>query len=175
MENIITFFKDNTYLLIFLSVPFALIVIWCINLVICQRRGKIYDKPYLQEDLVFQNALRRLNKWLTAATFWMLVEYLCVILPFVANSIVIYLSIGEAHAKEVSIYSVISLGFIVFGYAIKPQLHKQSYRKAYTVLDAAINEHFTKFNNDSRNDDSYRKITEALELGEKEINASYDV
>ena len=175
MENMITYFKENTYFLLFLSVPFMLIVIWVISLPLCHRSGKIYNKANIKENLVLKNAILRLNIWLAAATFWMLVEYLCVILPFLANSIVIYLSIDGVHPKEVSIYSVISLGFVVLGYAIKPQLHKQSYRKAYVILDTVINEYYANLNSDTQNKEFYKRITEALELGENTINASYDV
>ena len=166
---------NNPYHLIFLMMPAILILIWCITLLTCRRRGKIYNEKGMENDVIFQNALRRLNVWLTAATFWMIVEYLCVILPFVANAIVVYLAIEADKAAEITVYSIISLAFVVFGYAINPQRHKQCYRKAYAQLDSAVNTYLVQFADGNVEKSYIEKITEALEHGEKEINASYDV
>ena len=170
-----TYLLENPYHLIFLSLPVVLVMIWAINLFVCQRNSSIYKRADLKDDIAFQNALQRLNKWLTATTFWMIIEYLCVILPFVANSIVVYLAVDNEKTVEITVYSIISRAFVVFGYAIKPQLHKQCYRRAYALLDSAINEYFIQFNTDQSKNEYIVKITKALESGENEVNASYDL
>lgn len=161
------------YIILFLCVLVSFGVVWLATLILSFNRHSRVKWKQLENDTILKRALGRLNAWLIAATFWMVLEYLFVIIPFIANVIVIYLSTERyPSASLILIYSAISLSFIVFGYSINPQRHKKSYRKAYDVLDIAINNYLLS----PAPDISLKEtLAKAISDGERYIDASYDV
>ena len=149
------------------------VFVWLFSLVITLRKRCMYQDRN-KDKLFLKNAVQRLNTWTVAATFWMIIEYLCVIIPFVANVIVIYYCYNlKENSTIVMLLSIVSLSFVVFGYAINPVRHKQSYRKAYYVLDEAINTYITESDIDGDNE-RQNKVNDAIKEGEGFINNSYD-
>lgn len=175
MEMEFIFSKENLHNSIFISVIIILIFVWLIHLIVSLRKKVLYREG-LKENIFMKNAVERLNGWLMAATFWMIIEYMCVILPFIANVIVIYLSaMSNAKMSEILFYSIVSLSFIIFGCAINPVCHKQSYRKAYSVLDNAINDYLRELDSNESLSNEQKKINFAIANGESIIDKSYDL
>lgn len=152
--------------------PFFLLLV--ITLIISFINYRHISRHMKENDALLKKAVHLAITWLTAATFWMCTEYLFVIIPFVANAIVIYLSLDarcNGNNEKILVYSIISLAFIVFGYAINPQRHKKCYRKAYSVLDHEINKYLLSSNpNEER-----ESLVKTIQSGEELIDISYDV
>lgn len=158
--------------IIVLLILVAFCVVWMGALLLSFNRHSHISKEQLEKDAILKRAMGRLQAWLISTTFWMVVEYLLVIVPFVSNVVVIYLATeNTVNSQAILIYSAISLSFIVFGYTINPQRHKKCYRKAYSVLDTAINNYLLTF----AQNPSTEELVGAISAGEKYIDTSYDV
>lgn len=139
------------------------------------QKDKRRIKEELKKNSPLYRAFHRLYVWHKATVLWMIAEYLFVILPFVANVIVIYLTnVGGANlnVEVILLYSIVSLSFVAFGYAINPQRHKKCYRKAFSCLDACINEYLSKLDDDTKNTDILNK---GIKEGEGFIDGSCDI
>ena len=122
-----------------------LLVGWAFSVRCLSKENKLI-KDKISNNTDFARAYHRLSVWYTSTILWTITEYIFVIVPFVSNVIVIYLTnINEAkdNAPVILIHSIISLSFIVFGFAINPQRHKKCYRRAFTHIDTCINEYLT--------------------------------
>lgn len=174
MNNLITYLNNRPHNWIFVAIILLFVIVWVVNLFVCLR-NKSHYKNVINAPLL-NLAIKRLNAWLTAATFWMIVEYIFVIIPFVANVIVVYISSDSLMSqKEILFYSIVSLSFIVLGYAVMPTRHKQGYRKAYSVLDASINKYIQQTNENTDLKALQENMISAIEEGETYIDDSYDV
>ena len=162
------------YLKVGLVIALPFFLVWVITLIISFINYRHISKQMKEKDALLKKAVGLAKTWLTAATFWTCTEYLLVIIPFIANAIVIYLSleaVGNGKNEKILVYSIISSAFIVFGYAINPQRHKKCYRKAYTILDYEINKYLLASNpNEER-----EFLVKTMQSGEKIIDISYDV
>ena len=155
------------------SVAFLFATVWIITLILSFNKYSKIDKHLLSEDCILKKAVGRLRAWLISMTFWMVLEYLFIIIPFVSNVIVIYLSRnGFQKQNAITVFSIVSLSFIVFGYAIKPQKHKKCYRKAYSVIDKAINDYLVSLGDEKTGQNA---LIEAIKAGEGFIDYSYDI
>ncbi len=131
------------FILLITIIP--LLIGWALSFA-CVSKEKKYIKDKIASDAYLAKAYHRLGAWFTATILWTITEYLFAIVPFVSNVIVIYFTnINEVkdNAPVILIHSIISLSFIVFGFAINPQRHKKCYRRAFTHIDACINEYLT--------------------------------
>ena len=163
----------NNYTITILATISPFLMVWLTTLVLSFNKYSYVRKETLTNDYTLKKAIGRASTWLIATTFWMLAEYLLVIFPFVANSVVIYLSLNAVSNKEyILVFSIISSASIVFGYAINPQRHKKCYRKAYTHLDNEINRYLLTADADLTNQES---LVEAIATGEAFIDGSYDI
>ncbi len=155
-------------------VIFLFFVVWIIAIFLSLNRYNHIRKDMLAKDFLLKKAVGRSRTWLIAATLWMFTEYAFVIIPFVANAAVIYLSIEPYVCKECVLFlSIVSLSFIIFGYAINPQQHKKCYRKAYAVLDNRINLFLVSSEGTITTDKN--SLIEAIQTGENYIDGSYDI
>ena len=139
------------------------------------QKDKRRIKDELKKNSPLYRAFHRLYVWHKATVLWMIAEYLFVILPFVANVIVIYLTNvgdGNPNTEVILFYSIVSLSFVAFGYAINPQRHKKCYRKAFSSLDACINEYLSKLDDDTKNADILNK---GIKEGEGFIDGACDI
>ena len=92
-------------------------------------RKRKLDKLGLKDDETFQKAFRKANLWRTVSMFWMISEYLFTIIPFIATVIVIHLDTRSNKLNDsngILTYSIISLGIIIFSFAIN-QNKRQPY------------------------------------------------
>ena len=128
------------------------------------------DEP-LKKSLIFVKANKKCGIWLSMSSLWLVVEYICVLLPFELSAAVLYLENTDAEGKHTAIivFSVVSMALIILAYAIRPHDHVQGYRKAYVNLDYAINQYI--------GDDEYNEsvLIAALNRGENYINGSFFV
>lgn len=136
----------------------------------CFSKEKYFIKEKLEKDTELSRTYHRFYVWYKATILWIITEYLFVIIPFISNVVVIYLTnikdiIGNA--PVILFHSIISLSFIVLGFAINPQRQKKCYRKAFTCLDSHINEYLT-------NPDP-NILKKGLKDGEKFIDSSCDI
>lgn len=165
----------GNYIGVGLVVALPFFLIWVITLLISFTNYSHISKQMRNEDVLLKKAVSLSSTWLTATTFWMLAEYLLVIIPFVTNAIVIYLSLyaeDNPNNEFILVYSIVSSALVVFGYAINPQRHKKCYRKAYTNLDSEINRYLL-----SPNPSTVEKaaLVKAMQVGEEYIDISYDI
>lgn len=143
-------------------------------------RLKRFNKTNLRDDEVFQIAFRKCNLWRTVSMFWMIAEYIFVIVPFEASIIVIYIlakpTLLPCEQYEALMYSIISISVIVFSFAINPKRHMKCYRAAFTHIDESINHFLIVFQKSESNLESAQKdLVKAMSEGEKIINPSYDI
>ena len=156
------------------TIIFAFLATWYLS-VLCLHKHKARMQIKNVKDLALERAFHRFSVWYKSATLWTVAEYVFVIVPFISNVIVIYLTnINEDQTdlKVILLHSIISLSFIVFGYAINPQLHKKCYRKAFRCLDNSINEYLSAL--DSGNPNS-AILDKGVKDGEDYIDRSYDI
>ena len=159
--------------LIIISVLVPFVIVWIITLLLAFNKYSKIDKDLLRKDYVLKKAVGRSRTWLISTTFWMLAEYLFIIIPFVSNVIVIYSSVSTTNNPDsITVYSIISLSFIVFGFAIKPQNHKKCYRKAYSLMDKEINKYLVSVEGDNSDKNA---LIGAIKDGEGFIDLSYDI
>ena len=156
------------------AILFVFLLAWVFS-AISLHKYKVRMRMKDSKDLALERAFYRFSAWYKSATFWMIAEYAFIIVPFVSNVIVIYLTninrdpIG---AETILLHSIISLSFIVFGYAINPQRHKKCYRKAFRCLDNSINEYLSALDSGNPNSAILDKGTKD---GEDYIDESYDI
>ncbi len=161
------------YIIVGLTVLLPFLLVWLITLLLSFNKYSHINKDTLKKDFTLKKAVGRCNTWLVATTFWMFAEYILVIIPFVTNAIVIYLSLNTETNKEfILVYSIVSSALVVFGYAINPQRHKKCYRKAYTNLDNEINKYLLSA---TPNDAEKEALIQAMHDGESFIDGSYDI
>ncbi|MBE7046455.1 MAG: hypothetical protein E7396_03465 [Ruminococcaceae bacterium] len=163
--------KDIIIHLIFTlsATTLPLIAGWILSFV-CFSNDKHFIKEKLENDTELSRTYHRFYVWYKSTILWTITEYLFVIIPFISNVIVIYLSNIKDIASNTPVilfHSIISLSFIVFGFAINPQRQKKCYRKAFTHLDSCINEYLS-----NPKPDILRK---GLKDGEKFIDPSCDI
>ena len=140
---------------------------------ICLFKDKVRKKIKSTNNLSLGRAFDRLSVWYKATILWTITEYFFVILPFACNVVVIYLTNTDKTDTElVLMYSIISLSFVAFGYAINPQRHKKCYRRAFCCLDNSINEYLTNFDAGNPNTTILDK---GIKDGEECIDSSYDI
>lgn len=169
----------DSYIIIHLALTATIAILpfllgWLFSFLSFQK-DKRRIKDELKNNSPLYRAFHRLYVWHKATVLWMIAEYLFVILPFVANVIVIYLTnVGGENPQIVVIlfYSIVSLSFVAFGYAINPQRHKKCYRKAFSCLDACINEYLLDLDGDTKNTDILNK---GIKDGEGFIDGSFDI
>lgn len=162
------------YLKVGLVIGLPFFLVWVITLIISFINYRHISKQMKEKDILLKKAVGLAKTWLTAATFWMCTEYLLVIIPFVANAIVIYLSLDTGcidKSEKILVYSIVSSAFIVFGYAINPQRHKKCYREAYSILDYEINKYLLA----SDPTEERESLVKTMQSGEKIIDISFDV
>lgn len=163
----------KNYVIVSLAVLLPFLLVWVITLFLSFNKYSHISKQLLKEYCMLKKAVGRSGTWFIATTFWMLAEYIFVIVPFIANAIVIYLSLNLNDNEEfILVYSIVSLAFIVFGYAINPQRHKKCYRKAYVNLDDEINRYLSAIGSGTAQEEL---LIKAMHDGEKFIDGSYDV
>ena len=142
---------------------------------LCLRNDKMYGKIKETNDSALDRAYHRFAVLYKSAILWTIAEYVFVIVPFVSNVIVIYL--GNTNRESINMdlilfHSIVSLSFIVFGYAISPQRQKKCYRKAFRCLDNCINEYL--LTRDVGNPD-ITILNKGIKKGEDFIDNSYDI
>ena len=159
----------NTYILLLGVVVLPFIIVWLVSLAQSFSKEIRIDKHAADDNIILMRAISRHKAWLIATTFWMMIEYLFVIIPFFANVIVIYESALSAGTdiEIILVFSIVSSAFIVFGFAINPKQHKMCYRKAYSCLDYALNEYFSFNPNEEL-------LVESIRKGEQFIDGAYD-
>ena len=163
----------GNYFVVGLVVLIPFLVVWAATLFLSFNKYIHISKQRLTEDILLKKAVGRCSAWLISTTFWMLAEYLLVIVPFVTNAIVIYLSLNSAANKEfILVSSIVSSALVVFGYAINPQRHKKCYRKAYANIDNEINKYLLSSNPSRAEKES---LVNAIQTGEGYIDGSYDI
>lgn len=163
----------NTYIIVALTVLIPFLLVWLVTLLLSFNKYSRISKETLKGDYLLKKAVGRCSTWLVATTFWMLAEYILVIVPFVTNAIVIYLSLNTETNKEfILVYSIVSSALVVFGYAINPQCHKKCYRKAYAKLDNEINRYLLSKSSDNAEKEA---LVKAMQDGEGFIDRSYDI
>ena len=137
---------------------------------ICFSKDKRFIKEKLENDTELSRTYHRFYVWYKSTILWTITEYMFVIIPFISNVIVIYVTNIDGivgNAPLLLFHSIISLSFIVFGFAINPQRHKKCYRKAFTHLDSCINEYLSNPNPDI--------LKNGLKDGEGFIDPSCDI
>lgn len=159
-------------MIVLLTILVILFVWLVISLLSCDWKRKRYRK---NDDYIFQKAVRKCNLWLIAPMFWMISEYVFTIIPFESTVIVVYLDAYKPYQNnEIILYSIISLAFIVFGFAINPKRYMRSYRNAYVKIDHSIDIYIEKSTN---KDDriAQKELIDILHECEQIINYSYDI
>ena len=167
---------SKPYNLMFIISVVIIIVVWCVIALMSWDWNK--KKYNLNDDKLFQKAFRKCNLWLTVSSFWMIAEFIFTIIPFEATVIVVYLDAFEKTSEYgIMAYSIISLAFIVFAFAIKPQYQMRCYRRAYVKLDNALNVYIEAHEKGDHKEIKKAKLNliTAVDEGEKSINGSYDV
>lgn len=127
------------------------------------------------DDIALERAYHRFAVWYKSSILWTIAEYVFVIVPFVSNVIVVYITNTSADTIDgevILLHSIISLSFIIFGYAINPQRHKKCYRKAFRCLDSSISQYLSTLN--SGKSSSYI-LDKGTKDGEDFIDETYDV
>ncbi len=168
--------NNSTYLIYIITILLIFIVWLIISIISWQRISRKFKE--LKNDMTFKKALLKCNLWLTVSMLWMISEYIFIIIPFEATAVVIYLDALEKDGDKngILIHSILSLGLVVFSYAINPKQHMRCYRKSYTLLDAAINQILIHYKEgDPVTEDSKTKLINAIDKGEEIINSSYDI
>ena len=167
---------SKPYNLIFIISVVIIMIVWFIIALMSWDWNK--KKYNLNDDKIFQKAFRKCNLWLTVSTFWMISEYIFTILPFEATVIVVYLdALDEPSEHGIIAYSIISLAFIGFAFAINPKYQMRCYRRAYVKLDNALNVYIEAHEKGDQKEIKKAKLNliTAIDDGEKSINGSYDV
>lgn len=160
--------------IIFGAIVFAFLLAWFFS-AISLHKYKVKMQMNDTKDLALERAFHRFSTWYKSAIFWTIADYAFVIVPFVSNVVVIYLTnINEypIDAETILLHSILSLSFIVFGYALNPQRQKKCYRKAFRCLDNSINEYLSAL--DSGNPNS-AILDKGSKEGEDNIDRSYDI
>lgn len=86
--------------------------------------------------------IKKRNFYIRQSVFWMMLNYAISILSISANIIVLYICAYGRELKEehILIYTIISLCLTVFLLSVNPQSYYRRFRKAFRVIDNAINE-----------------------------------
>lgn len=163
-------FQANEYIWFF---PITLIFSLFIWLFVCManRVEKAEKDRFKQENQVYEKAVRKSHRWFKMAVLWLIVDYLCVILPFEASAIVLCIEVfNEADRSAIVIYSILSLAMIIVAYAFHPRVHCHGYRRAYINIDHAIN-HYLNSDKDTKN----KQLCDDLHQSELYINTSFEI
>ena len=156
------------------AIVFVFLLAWFFS-AISLHKYKVKMQMKNTKDLALERAFHRFSTWYKSAILWTIAEYVFVIVPFVSNVVVIYLTNTNGNridAETILLHSIISLSFIVFGYALNPQRQKKCYRKAFRCLDNSINEYLSAL--DSSNPNS-AILDKGAKEGEDYIDCSYDI
>lgn len=101
------------------------------------------------------------------SVLWLTLEYIGILIPFESSCIVLLLNAFDRQSTFTNIlYSALSMVFVVLVYAINPHKHVKGYRKAYEIIEDAINRHTEADNNE---------LCNALRCAENYINMAFDI
>ena len=175
-------FFGKSYNVAFVSITCVVVLVWLIISLLSWdwRKKELKSQiPVFRDDKIFDKAFRNVNLYRTAMMFWTMAGILFVVVPSIANIITILNSwYIQERQGDIVLYSILSTALIVVAYAVKPQKHERCYRRAYTILDNAVNKYVGTAQNREVGVEEFKKakneLIDAMGLAERCIDPSYD-
>ena len=118
----------------------GVLVLFCAGtLVLCTNKSILQDTGKIEKAI-----LKRRNIWLKSSIIWLSLYYWVVLNSILTTLFVIYISCYEDMTKDemrvrIFFYSSVSLFLAICPYIVNMMDVSKAYRKAYCLLDDAIN------------------------------------